>query len=539
MKKQTLALLLVLSLLGSLPPVVAGATSPRVVVSSATVSTNSTFVVTVAVENVVGLIGYQFSLSYNPAILTIVDADSTREGIQIGRGNVFAQIDAEPPIHATQPGTIVYYAVSGPPGGGAPVFSGTGILATITFRANVVGQSPLTLSDVVLSNRSGEPITSSVQSGLVSASTPPPIIIPPPVTPPPITPPPVTPLQNVSREASPLVPSQVSFDDATTSVLVPAHPLGTIIFLRQVAADVVTPQLGTNRLVGVPFEFIVERNNQPLAQLDTVAVLEVRVPGDGAIPGNLGLYYFNAEHRVWVRVVGDFHATTRAFVVNTPHLGLYALLVDPVPPAMLTSVTPSAQGRDVTLSGMAEPLATIHLFADSQFVGAFNADIRGNYRFTVPFPVGRHAVSLRQIDQAGNVSSQSLELSITADWALSIELVLGSSQSRVNNQVAVLDVPPRIVNGRTMVPLRFITEALGAEVTWNATTNTINVQLDTTQVVLTIGSRTALVNGKPVTLDVAPLVERGRTLVPVRFISETFGCEVVWHGETNRIDIRR
>jgi len=336
-----------------------------------------------------------------------------------------------------------------------------------------------------------------------------------------------------------LVPSQVSFDDATTSVLVPAHPLGTIIFLRQVAADVVTPQLGTNRLVGVPFEFIVERNNQPLAQLDTVAVLEVRVPGDGAIPGNLGLYYFNAEHRVWVRVVGDFHATTRAFVVNTPHLGLYALLVDPVPPAMLTSVTPSAQGRDVTLSGMAEPLATIHLFADSQFVGAFNADIRGNYRFTVPFPVGRHAVSLRQIDQAGNVSSQSLELSITADWALSIELVLGSSQSRVNNQVAVLDVPPRIVNGRTMVPLRFITEALGAEVTWNATTNTINVQLDTTQVVLTIGSRTALVNGKPVTLDVAPLVERGRTLVPVRFISETFGCEVVWHGETNRIDIRR
>jgi len=343
----------------------------------------------------------------------------------------------------------------------------------------------------------------------------------------------------VTQEGNPLAPSLLSFEDFTASVLVPALPRTTSITLRQVDATTITPLLGTHRLIGIPLNLLATQNNQSLRELDTNAVIDIKVPGDGAIPSNLGLYFFNEEHRTWVRVLGDFQGATRAFVGNTTHLGLYALLIDATPPAMLTGITATSRGRDITLTGTAEPLATIHLFAGNQFIGAFSANLQGRYNFTSLFSVGRHVITLRQIDQAGNAGSQSIEVSVTADWAVNIALVPGSSQSVVNNQAVVLDVPPRIINGRTMVPLRFITEALGASVTWQEATNSVLIQLGDKRVSLTVGSRTAMVDGVAVTLDVAPLVERGRTLVPVRFIAETFDCEVIWHSVTNRIEIRR
>lgn len=99
------------------------------------------------------------------------------------------------------------------------------------------------------------------------------------------------------------------------------------------------------------------------------------------------------------------------------------------------------------------------------------------------------------------------------------------------------EVAPRIMNGRTVVPLRDIFEALGAEVEWDGATQTVTATRDDTVVVLTIGSTSPTVNGRVVTIDQAGVVIDGRTLVPLRFVGEAFGIDVEWNSAASTIII--
>ena len=102
-----------------------------------------------------------------------------------------------------------------------------------------------------------------------------------------------------------------------------------------------------------------------------------------------------------------------------------------------------------------------------------------------------------------------------------------SSVALVNDEEAALDVPARIVNSRIMVPVRFIAEAFDILVDWDGKTRTVFIG-DEKEVVLKIGAKTAEVNGKSVELDAPAFIENGRTLVPLRFISEALGSVVSW-----------
>ncbi len=104
-----------------------------------------------------------------------------------------------------------------------------------------------------------------------------------------------------------------------------------------------------------------------------------------------------------------------------------------------------------------------------------------------------------------------------------------------NGKKLNLDVPARIVNGRTLVPVRGVIEQLGAKVSYDAKNQ--KVSINNGEIILTIGSKTALVNGKQVTLDVAPTVINNRTLVPLRFISENIDCNVHWGSNAKVISI--
>ncbi len=88
------------------------------------------------------------------------------------------------------------------------------------------------------------------------------------------------------------------------------------------------------------------------------------------------------------------------------------------------------------------------------------------------------------------------------------------------------DVAPFQTGGRTMVPLRVISENLYATVDWNPAAKKVTVVQDGKTVVLTLGSKQALVNGETRLLDAAATTRNGRTFVPLRFVSETLGCEV-------------
>lgn len=97
------------------------------------------------------------------------------------------------------------------------------------------------------------------------------------------------------------------------------------------------------------------------------------------------------------------------------------------------------------------------------------------------------------------------------------------------------DVPPTILNGRTLVPLRAIFEALDADVTWDNATQTASAQKASTTVQVTIDNTTAYVNGRAQTLDAPAKLIGGRTMVPARFVSESLDARVLWDGNTESV----
>ena len=97
------------------------------------------------------------------------------------------------------------------------------------------------------------------------------------------------------------------------------------------------------------------------------------------------------------------------------------------------------------------------------------------------------------------------------------------------------DSPPVIVNDRTLVPLRTIFEALGAEVSWEGETRTATAVKDWIHVIITIDSPTAYVNGEANELDVPAQIIEGRTMVPIRFVSEALNAKVTWVPEKQSV----
>jgi hypothetical protein len=105
----------------------------------------------------------------------------------------------------------------------------------------------------------------------------------------------------------------------------------------------------------------------------------------------------------------------------------------------------------------------------------------------------------------------------------------------VNGQTMSFDQPPILRSGRVFVPLRGIFERLGASVVY--ANGQINATRGSTTVSLTIGSTAATVNGQNVTIDVAPFVVGDRTLVPLRFIAQSLGATVNWNDSNETVTI--
>ena len=117
-----------------------------------------------------------------------------------------------------------------------------------------------------------------------------------------------------------------------------------------------------------------------------------------------------------------------------------------------------------------------------------------------------------------------------------ITFSIGDSQISVNGEM-VEYVAPYVVNDTTLVPVRLITESFGADVGWNEELQQATVTYGGVEIILTIGSKVAQVNGDDVELLTAPEVTNDRTMLPLRFITETFGADVGWEEETQRVTV--
>lgn len=98
-----------------------------------------------------------------------------------------------------------------------------------------------------------------------------------------------------------------------------------------------------------------------------------------------------------------------------------------------------------------------------------------------------------------------------------------------------LEVPPEVKNQRTMVPVRAVGEAIGADVEWVQETRQVVMTRAGSTVTMTLDSTTATVDGKTVEMDVAPYAVNGRTLLPARYVAEFFGQKVDWDGEKRQV----
>lgn len=101
------------------------------------------------------------------------------------------------------------------------------------------------------------------------------------------------------------------------------------------------------------------------------------------------------------------------------------------------------------------------------------------------------------------------------------------------------DVQPQTINDRTMVPIRAIFEAMGANVTWDDATQTAISTKDNTTVKMTLNSTTEYINNIAYEMDVTPVIIDGRTLAPARYVAEAFGYYVNWDSMTQSVLISK
>jgi len=109
---------------------------------------------------------------------------------------------------------------------------------------------------------------------------------------------------------------------------------------------------------------------------------------------------------------------------------------------------------------------------------------------------------------------------------------------QLNGELMNFDVPPRLYERRTLVPMRAIFEALDATVIWDDDTQTITATKGENAVSMRIGSTVATINGQNVTLDVPPAIVDGRTLVPLRFVVQALEIPMEWEAENRTVVIR-
>ncbi|GAB2721262.1 stalk domain-containing protein [Paenibacillus thermoaerophilus] len=121
-----------------------------------------------------------------------------------------------------------------------------------------------------------------------------------------------------------------------------------------------------------------------------------------------------------------------------------------------------------------------------------------------------------------------------------VELVIDKPTLKVNGNTLRLDQAPVIDRGNTLVPLRFVVEAMGGQVIWNDTAagRSVQVLLGSNYAHMWLGSERMALNGKAVTAEVPPQLMNERTMVPLRVLAESMGWTVEWDGETRTVTLK-
>ena len=108
----------------------------------------------------------------------------------------------------------------------------------------------------------------------------------------------------------------------------------------------------------------------------------------------------------------------------------------------------------------------------------------------------------------------------------------------IDTEKVAFDVPPQIINGRTMVPLRVLAENLYSNIRWIPETKSVKIQNAQNLITLKVNDPIGTINGKAVAFDTKPVIINSRVLVPLRFIAESYGATINWNANTKTVDLQ-
>jgi len=121
---------------------------------------------------------------------------------------------------------------------------------------------------------------------------------------------------------------------------------------------------------------------------------------------------------------------------------------------------------------------------------------------------------------------------------VTVGLTVGSKDVTVSGKAQQLDQPPVVEGGRTLVPVRFVVDALGGIVGWSGEEQKVTVRKGGHYMDLWIGNPEVIVDGERIKTDAAPVLRNGRTMLPLRFVAERLGLDVIWDEATQSITIQ-
>ncbi|WHH57395.1 copper amine oxidase N-terminal domain-containing protein [Petroclostridium sp. X23] len=123
-----------------------------------------------------------------------------------------------------------------------------------------------------------------------------------------------------------------------------------------------------------------------------------------------------------------------------------------------------------------------------------------------------------------------------------VEFVLGNKAYTVDGVEKEMDVAAYVQNDRTMLPVRFVADALGVSndnIIWNEATSQVTIIKDNRVAQMTIGSNILTINGTRITMDTTAVIKDGRTMLPIRFVGQALGATIGWNEATSTVTVSR
>ncbi|MDI6861009.1 MAG: stalk domain-containing protein [Caldisericia bacterium] len=142
---------------------------------------------------------------------------------------------------------------------------------------------------------------------------------------------------------------------------------------------------------------------------------------------------------------------------------------------------------------------------------------------------------IKEFDEENNMVEKKIHIFKLSSKV--IKIFINNKIGYLNDKEIELETPPVIIRGRTMVPLRFIIESFGGDIFWNSEDKSIKIKFEDKEILMWIDNNISYINGKKYILDVPPTIINGRTIVPIRFIAEALNSFVFWSPIDQRVTI--